>query len=928
MTPSTAAQATGSPERAWYALNAGDAARLLQTDPAAGLTTGEARRRLAEYGPNAIPKEPPPSRWSIALAQLADPMNIMLVAVAIISILVGEVSTGLLVGGLVLLNVVMGTNQELKAQASVAALEELQVASARVTRDGSLAQVDALDVVPGDVISLEAGDLVPADGRIVTSATLEVAEAALTGESAPVAKDAAVLANDDVPLGDRSNMLFQNTSVTRGTATYIVTGTGAATEMGKIAGMLTSVKRSRSPLQKELDGVTKWLGLVAWLAVAIIVIVGFARGLDFSTLVLLAVSTAIAAIPTGLPTFVQAMLSSGARRLADAKAVVKNLTDVETLGSTSAINSDKTGTLTLNEMTAVSMFTAGRWFSVEGGGYAKSGAILHSAGEDVPDFTPLALGLTLCSDATVSDTGTVVGDPTEAALVVLAAKVGVDAEISRRQHPRLAEVPFDSAYKFMATFHEAPERGQGEEIGVAVKGAPDVVLDRCSRALWRGEVVDLDQVREEIVAANRSLSERGLRVLSFAVRFVGEGEQAAIEADPMSFVNDLVFVSLVGIIDPLRPSAKVAVEKALAAGIDVRMITGDHAITARAIADDLGLGEGIMSGTQFQQTSDEELLEQIPHLHVFGRVAPEDKLRLVDLMQREGLVVAMTGDAVNDAAALKKADIGVAMGSGSEVTKQAAKMILTDDNFATLVRAIELGRDIYGKISAYLRYQLQGLFGVLLLMIIATVFNINSGIALSPGMLLFVNFVIGVFPVVAIISDAVDPGVMSETPRDPQARVVNTTTIVRWAFMGLLLASAATVPLVAGPDEPSTDSASVSMTMAFAVSALAALGLGWTARRDPGPSSEGPTLPYLGWILAGAGLVVLSVEVPFVQSWLDTKSLTGLQWLAVIGLAMIAPIGAAVEKAVRQRRAAGQPAAPQVSSSGEASVPVGTSTGR
>ena len=928
MTPSTAAQATGSPERAWYALNAGDAARLLQTDPAAGLTTGEAGRRLAEYGPNAIPKEPPPSRWSIALAQLADPMNIMLVAVAIISILVGEVSTGLLVGGLVLLNVVMGTNQELKAQASVAALEELQVASARVTRDGSLAQVDALDVVPGDVISLEAGDLVPADGRIVTSATLEVAEAALTGESAPVAKDAAVLANDDVPLGDRSNMLFQNTSVTRGTATYIVTGTGAATEMGKIAGMLTSVKRSRSPLQKELDGVTKWLGLVAWLAVAIIVIVGFARGLDFSTLVLLAVSTAIAAIPTGLPTFVQAMLSSGARRLADAKAVVKNLTDVETLGSTSAINSDKTGTLTLNEMTAVSMFTAGRWFSVEGGGYAKSGAILHSAGEDVPDFTPLALGLTLCSDATVSDTGTVVGDPTEAALVVLAAKVGVDAEISRRQHPRLAEVPFDSAYKFMATFHEAPERGQGEEIGVAVKGAPDVVLDRCSRALWRGEVVDLDQVREEIVAANRSLSERGLRVLSFAVRFVGEGEQAAIEADPMSFVNDLVFVSLVGIIDPLRPSAKVAVEKALAAGIDVRMITGDHAITARAIADDLGLGEGIMSGTQFQQTSDEELLEQIPHLHVFGRVAPEDKLRLVDLMQREGLVVAMTGDAVNDAAALKKADIGVAMGSGSEVTKQAAKMILTDDNFATLVRAIELGRDIYGKISAYLRYQLQGLFGVLLLMIIATVFNINSGIALSPGMLLFVNFVIGVFPVVAIISDAVDPGVMSEPPRDPQARVVNTTTIVRWAFMGLLLASAATVPLVAGPDEPSTDSASVSMTMAFAVSALAALGLGWTARRDPGPSSEGPTLPYLGWILAGAGLVVLSVEVPFVQSWLDTKSLTGLQWLAVIGLAMIAPIGAAVEKAVRQRRAAGQPAAPQVSSSGEASVPVGTSTGR
>jgi Ca2+-transporting ATPase len=899
----------GSADRAWYAVNTDDAARLLQTDTTRGLSSGEAARRLKEYGQNAIPKEPPPSLWSIALGQLADPMNVMLVAVAVISILVGEASTGLMVGGLVLLNVVLGTNQELKAQASVAALDQLQVPSARVTRDGSLVEIDALEVVPGDVVSVEAGDLVPADGRILTSATLEVAEAALTGESAPVAKDAAVLDADDVPLGDRANMLFQNTSVTRGTATYVVTGTGAVTEMGKIAGMLSSVARSRSPLQKELDGVTKWLGLVSWVAVAVIVVVGFARGLEFSTLVLLAVSTAIAAIPTGLPTFVQAMLSSGARRLADAKAVVKNLTDVETLGSTSAINSDKTGTLTMNEMTAVSMLTGGQWFTIEGSGYGKSGAILHAAGDDVPDFTPLALGLTLCSDATVSDSGTVVGDPTEAALVVLAAKVGVDAEISRREHPRLAEVPFDSAYKFMATFHTAPERDRSEGIAEAVKGAPDVVLGRCSRALWRGEVVAVDQVRDEIEAANRSLSERGLRVLSFAVRFIDADEQGTIVADPMSYVDDLVFVSLVGIIDPLRPSAKVAVETALAAGIDVRMITGDHAITARAIADDLGLGEGIITGTQFAQTDDTTLLERLPGLHVFGRVAPEDKLRLVDLMQREGLVVAMTGDAVNDAAALKKADIGVAMGSGSEVTKQAAKMILTDDNFATLVRAIELGRDIYGKISAYLRYQLQGLFGVLLLMIIATVFNINSGIALSPGMLLFVNFVIGVFPVIAIISDAVDPDIMNEPPRDPAARVVNRTTIVRWALVGLLLAVSATVPLVAGPDEPSTDGASVSMTMAFAVSALAALGLGWTSRRDPARSSEGPPLPYLGWILGGGLLVVFAVEAPFVQTWLDTTSLTGGQWFAVLGLSLLAPLGAGVEKAVRQRRSAGAPAA-------------------
>jgi len=458
---STSATSQG---RAWYAVDVADAAKLLRTDPSVGLSSADAARRLQEEGPNSIPKEPPPSRLSIAAAQLADPMNVMLVAVAVISILVGETSTGMLVGVLVLLNVVLGTNQELKAQASVAALDQLQVPSARVLRDGTLVQLDALDLVPGDLVMLEAGDLVPADGRIATSTTLEVAEAALTGESAPVAKDAAALDADDVPLGDRANMLFQNTSVTRGTAVLMVTATGSDTEMGKIAGLLTSVTRTKSPLQKELDGVTRWLGLISWLAVAVIVLVGWVRGVEFSTLVLLAVSTAIAAIPTGLPTFVQAMLSSGARRLAEAKAVVKNLTDVETLGSTSAINSDKTGTLTLNEMTAVSMYTGGSWYSVQGSGYDKVGAILQAAGDEVPDFTPLALGLTLCSDATVSDSGTVVGDPTEAALVVLAAKMGVDAEVTRREVPRLAEVPFDSAYFFMATFHEAPHREASERV--------------------------------------------------------------------------------------------------------------------------------------------------------------------------------------------------------------------------------------------------------------------------------------------------------------------------------------------------------------------------------------------------------------------------------------------------------------------------------
>jgi len=894
---------TGRALPAWHTLEVADVARTLATDVDSGLTDADAARRLVQYGPNSLPKERPPSFWRLALVQGRDPMNLMLLAVAIASLFIGQIPTAILVAVLVLLNVVLGASQELKARASVNALQDLQVPDARVRRGASVRNVPAVDLVPGDIVLIEAGDLVPADGRIAVAASLEVQEAALTGESAPVAKEVATLSGADIALGDRVDLVFQNTSVTRGSGTYIVTGTGTATEMGKIAGMLQSVDRSKSPLQRELNGLTRWLGIVAWIAVAVIFVVGLIRGLDSSELVLLAVATAISAIPTGLPTFVQAMLASGARRLADAKAVVKNLTDVETLGATTAINSDKTGTLTLNQMTATRMFAGGAWFTIGGSGYDKSGAIRSVAGEDPPDFTPLAYGLTLCSDATVSDDGTVVGDPTEAALVVLAAKIGVDAETTRREIPRIAAVPFDSEYKFMATFHLDDRPGQ-ERIVELVKGAPDVLLGRCSTALWHGEQVPVAQVRDELLAANDQLSERGLRVLSFAYREFPPGDADPLAADPFAQVEDLVFVALVGIIDPLRPEARDAVAVARRAGIDVRMITGDHAVTARAIADELQLGPGVTTGPQFQHASDEELLAELPRLHVFGRVAPEDKLRLASLMQQSGEIVAMTGDAVNDAAALKKADIGVAMGSGSEVSKQAAKMVLTDDNFATLVHAVELGRDIYDKITSYIRYQLSGLFGVLLLMLLATAFNINSGIALTPSMLLFINFVIGVFPVVAIIGDSPDPHLMDRVPRDPNATILNRHTGLRWFAIGLALALASLIPLVFGPDEPSTDAASKSMSMTFAVAALSTVGLGLVLRRDPAPAWRGPLFPYVGRLAIAAALTVLAVELPVLQRLLNSESLTGAQWLAVLGLALVTPLAIEIGKALRRRRGA------------------------
>ena len=657
-------------------------------------------------------------------------MNIMLLIVSVASFAIGQMATGVIVLALVSFNVIMGTSQERKAMASVEALAQLQVPMARVRRSGSVEQVDSTGLVPGDVVLIEAGELVPADARIITAASLEVQEASLTGESAPIAKDSTTLPDGESALGDRTNLVFQNTQVTRGSAVVVVVATGAATQMGHIADMVTATKRTKSPLQRELDGLTKLFGILAWAAVAIIAIVGIARGQDSETLVLLCISTAISAIPTGLPTFVQLMLSSGAQRLAEAKAVVKSLTDVETLGGTTVINSDKTGTLTMNAMTATTMLTGGDWYKIEGGGYKKTGAILGTAGADArlhpPRARARAHAATPPSPTTSRSSAT---RPRRRWWCSPPRSVSTPRR-SRRTLPRRAEVPFDSEYKFMATFHDRPDWIAGGVLPNPTWSASRVrrtsIIDRCATALWHGQQVPIEQVRDELLAANRQLSERGLRVLGFALRDLPADAMTAALDDPMGEMHDLILISLVGIIDPLRAEAVDAVRVAHNAGIDVRMITGDHTVTARAIADELGLGPGVITGTELSHLSDEEVIAQLPQLHVFGRVAPEDKVRLARLMQESGEVVAMTGDAVNDAAALKQADVGVAMGSGSEVTKQAGKLVLTDDNFATLVKAVEYGRDIYRRISSYVKLQLTILSSVLQLMLFATILNINE----------------------------------------------------------------------------------------------------------------------------------------------------------------------------------------------------------
>ena len=896
------ADAAGPPP---YAQDGADVVAGLGSDAASGLTAGEAAERLSRYGPNAIEKEKPPSVWAVAAQQLRDPMNVMLIAVTAVSFVIGEVSTGVIVALLILLNVVLGSRQELSARASIDALSDLQVPQAKVVRDGTVALVPAVDLVPGDLVQVEAGDLVPADGRILRAATLEAQEAALTGESAPIPKDANVLAGTDVALGDRTNMLFQNTAVTRGTAALVVTGTGTQTQMGQIATMLSSVTRTRSPLQRELGTLTKVLGIIAWGAVAFIVAVGVARGEDFSDVLLLGTAMAISAIPTGMPAFVSGLLSLGAKQLAEAKAVVKNLTDVETLGATSAINTDKTGTLTLNEMMVSLLYTAGSWFTVDGEGYRKSGAIRSVAGTPVPDFTRLALGLALDSDATVADDGSVVGDPTEAALVVLAAKLGVDAEETRRAYPRLAEVPFDSDYKFMATFHRVSDGGT-ERVIQLVKGGPDVVLARCtlSGGPMSGSQLPIDEARAGIDEANARMGEQGLRVLAFAARFVGDDELGAMAEDPMSLTHELAFVGMVGIIDPLRTEAKSAVETALGAGIDVRMITGDHAVTAGAIGAQLGLGPGAISGAELQALPDEEVIRRLPALHVFGRVTPQDKLRLARLMQEQGLIVAMTGDAVNDAAALKQADIGVAMGSGSEVTKQAGRMILTDDNFGTLVHAVEIGRRVYEKVVAYVRYQMTQLLSLVLLFVIASAFDINDGVALTPPMVLYLLIFVTAAGVVVI---AVDPGaadVMHRPPRDPKLTITNRSAITLWGVYATTLFVAALFPLVAGPDDPSPDKPSTSLTMTFVVMGLGTVFNALANRRDPASGLAPPLLKALAISLFPIAMIALATELPGLQKGLHTVSLSGTQWLACLGLAALLPLVIETGKWIRRRRTA------------------------
>ena len=893
---------------AWHGLTAEGACERLGVDPRLGLDAAEVERRRQQHGANKLAEAAQEPGWHAFLRQYRDLMQLVLVGAAIVSMAaLQEFGTGVAILGLTVVNAILGLNQEGKAAESVAALQKMLVIRAHVRRGGEILDVPAEELVPGDVVTFEAGDKVPADGRLLVAATLEIEEAALTGESTPVLKDVAPVADGDVPLGDRVDMAYMNSTVTRGRGEMVVTETGMATQVGEISGMLSRVQQEKTPLTRQLDQLTVLITIMAAAALVLVIVFGLVNGDDFDELFLVGISLAIAAIPTGLPAVVTTMLSLGTQALAAKGAIVKRLRSVETLGSTSAICSDKTGTLTLNQMTARQLVLVGRRYSIEGEGYGTVGKILHVAGESDTPLEPFLLPMALANDATVRE-GEIVGDPTEAALVVLAAKGGIDVDETRRAYPRLAEVPFDSEYKLMATFHELEENGRAV-VRCFVKGAPDVLLARSATVHDAdGSTLSADSARDRVLAENDRLAGDGLRVLAVASR----------DLDPASFdpagdllgeVRDLSLLALVGIVDPPRKEARDAIAECKDAGIRVRMITGDHVTTAAAIAGQLGIEGRALSGTEFAALSDEELDEQVDSIGVVARVAPEDKVRLVDMLERKGNVVAMTGDGVNDAPALKRADIGVAMGiTGTEVTKEAADMILTDDNFATIVAAVEGGRGIYDNLMKYVRVQLIMLGGFILLFVGAGIFVIADGAPLTPLQILWINFAIDVVLAIGLGFDAPAPGLMRRRPRDASAPIVDRRLAMRLGVASVVMAALALGIVAWGEDRYDL---AVATTMGLTTFSLMHVVAALEAREPTETIFSRYTIANRRFVqLIGAALVLtlLVTELRILQRIFDTVSLTSSQW----GICLLGPLVylalAELAKLV-ERRTGGEPEA-------------------
>ena len=884
----------GSPPLpAWHAMGVDEVLAAQGVDANLGLSTAEVEARRAKHGPNRFAEQASEPRWRAFLRQYADAMQIVLIVAGVLSIYpVKQVSTGVLLILLTVLNAYLGLSQEGKAAAAVAALQKMMIVKSRVRRNGELAEIPAEELVPGDVVAFEAGDLISADGRIISAATLEIDEAALTGESLPTPKEVAAVA-PDAALGDRHDMAYMNTNVTRGSGQMVVAATGMSTEVGHISGMLQVDKGQETPLTRQINTLTQQLLIIAGLSLAASIAIGYFRyNQTLDVLFVTAIAFAVSAIPTGLPAVITTILSSGTQTLAKAGAIVKQLRSVETLGSTSAINSDKTGTLTLNQMTAVEMAIPGRRYTITGTGYGIDGVIQRTGGDpDVP-LDAFLLPCALAADAVVKD-AELIGDPTEGALVVLAEKGGIGAVATREKYPRVATLPFDAAYKMMATFHRMNDEAGAEVIRCFVKGAPDQLLARGANLIspdLAGTVPIDAGIRKLYLDENERLGSKGLRVMATGRK---DFDPATFDpaADLLPLLEGMTLLALVGIVDPPRPAARKSIAAAHSAGIQVRMITGDHAVTAEAIAHDLGITGHAITGAEFRAMSDDDAVARIDDIGVIARVTPEDKVHLVDILRKKGHIVAMTGDGVNDAPALKKADIGVAMGiTGTEVSKEAAVMILTDDDFSTIVRAVELGRGLYDNLKKYIRFQIGLLIGFIVTFLGSSIFNILGGVPFVPLQTLFLNFTVQVFQSVGLGYGKPSAGLMERKPRPANEALLGRRLLAWLVVAGGTMGLSALVVIWWANDHYAD--AAIARTMGLITFSISNVAWSFATKDERHSAFSLDVLgdrPFLITTAAAIVTIVLMTELELFRRLLDTTNLSLEQWAIclVVGLVML-----------------------------------------
>ena len=887
---------------AWHTLSAGQVLRAQEVTARVGLSSAEAAARASRAGANRLAAGKAEPRLRAFARQYSDPMQLVLLAAGLLSFPLRQLGTGLLLILLTLANAVLGLQQEGKAETAVSALEEKMTLFARVRRDGRLAEIPAERLVPGDIVAIEAGDVVPADGRLLRATLLDVDESALTGESRPAAKGATPVPEASVPLGDRAGMVYMNSPVTRGTGELVVTATGMATEVGAISGMLQAQPTARTPLTRQLDHLARQLLLIAAAALIASMAVNLARGYTFTAVFNAAVAFAIAAVPVQLPTVVTTILAWGTRALAGGGAIMKQLTSTETLGSVSAISTDKTGTLTLNQMTAVRLVTAAGRYTVEGRGYSDGGRINRVAGQPQVPLDEFLMPMVLASDAVLRN-GELIGDPTEGALVALAAKGGIDAVSTRQEYPRLAELPFDASYKLMATFHEMASASGQAVIRCLVKGAPDELLARAATVLdpAAGQVALDERRRERFLADYRRLAEEGLRVMAVARRDL---DPARFDpgAELLPLVAELELLALVGITDPPRPGAAASVATAKSAGVQVRMVTGDHAVTAAAIAGELGIGGAVLSGAELGSMSDDEAMAAMAGAGVIARVTPEHKVRLVNLLKRAGHVTAMTGDGVNDAPALKQADIGIAMGSGTEVARQAAVMVLADDNFATIVKAIELGRGLYDNLARYIRFEMGCMFGFIITFLGASVLDIAYGEPLLPLQVLWVAFTTVTIQSIGLGYSSFAAGLMDRRPRSPSVPLLSRGALGWLVLIGLVMA-AGTLGVISWAQQ--AHGLASARTMGLVVFSLFNLFFSIESRDLRESAFSLGTFADRTFLLTTGSsflLIVLATLLGPCQAILKTTPLDMVQWLLCLGIALPVVAVSEIGKAVRRRR--------------------------